>query len=486
VNEAVQVHETAPPEPRWLSARARATVVAVSFGLIVLTVGLWLVAHRRDLVEPRSVIDFSSYYAAANALRMNPFANIYDQEVLRAGGAQAGVYFPPQITYPYPLPFAYLLIPLAFLPFSTAAIVFFYINLAIWIACILLMAREIRYLLGGALRGPSAALSSPTSLRANLISDPAPIFALAVSCCVLLVCQPLSHGANLGQITFFVLLPLALIPWLTRRRHERWVGAMIALAALFKIIPALLFAYLLLRRRWQALFTALGVVIAVMLASVALLGWNNVYDLVPLLFSKEIGLNSFAHNQALLAPLLNGIAAMDQALGARLRPLNYLGLGALALGVGIVLWRTWKPGLMSQQKAEQENVAYAVALCAFVSLEPVVWDHYYVWPLIGALLLLAILIRDYLGATASRQRRPIALLLAGLILAIALINLPLPFGLDSDPSAQTPAAWGPAARWILLELRPLGALIVLIIAAFWLLNGERLRGAAPARIPDER
>jgi hypothetical protein len=71
------------------------------------------------------------------------------------------------------------------------------------------------------------------------------------------------------------------------------------------------------------------------------------------------------------------------------------------------------------------------------------------------------------------------LLLCGVGLGVLLINAPLPFGLDTNPAAMTPAAWGASARWILEELRPLGALLILEIAIYWLLSGAR----SPARAP---
>jgi hypothetical protein len=473
-----------------MSERARVTLVILSFGLIVTSIVIWLVFHRRDLVESRSVLDFSSYYAAAYALRMNPQANVYDQAVLTSAAAQAGVALQPPLPYIYPLPFAYLLIPLAYLPFSSAAFVFFYLNLAIWIGCVLLMAREARHLLGDVLRGPDEArrlARFPGAVWERLVSDPAPLLALALASATFLMCRPLTRAANLGQVTFFVLLPLALVPWLTRRRHERWVGAMIGIAAILKIIPALLFAYLLLRWRWQALLTGIAVVGAAAIASVALVGWNVTYALVPLLLSSGIGQSSLPHNQSLLGPVSNGIASVDPTLGSNLRSLAPFMLAALALGVGWALWRSLRLGQrgaeqekVEQEKVEQENVAFAVASSAFVLLVPVTWVHYYAWALIGALLLLALLIREAVSAMSPVQRRHMILLLCGVGLGVLLINAPLPFGLDTDPAAMTPAAWGVSARWILEELRPLGALLILEIAIYWLLAGAQSSARAPS------
>ena len=69
-------------------------------------------------------------------------------------------------------------------------------------------------------------------------------------------------------------------------RHRRCV----------KIVPALLMGYLLLRRRWRALAVSMVVTIALLVASLALVGWDSFYGLVPLLLTAGIGQDTLAHN----------------------------------------------------------------------------------------------------------------------------------------------------------------------------------------------
>jgi alpha-1,2-mannosyltransferase len=308
--------------------------------------------------------------------------------------------------------------------------------------------------------------------------DPALIVALAVSSIIFFTSRSLAHAANLGQVTFFVFLPLALVPFLTRKRREGWVGAMIASATVLKIVPALLMGYLLLRRRWRALAVSVGVTIALLLASLALVGWDNFYGLVPLLLTTGIGQDTLAHNQSLLGPILNWIATTNPDLAATLRPFQYVVLGALALAAGIVLWISWRREDQRENNAEHELVAYALAVCAFVLLLPVAWVHYYAWPLIGAPLLLGIFIRELVLATERNRRVALTILVGAVILGVALINYSLPNGIDLDPHAVTPSTWAGATRWLLTELRPLGALLLFVVSAYWLLRGRSLRSSA--------
>ena len=136
---------------------------------------------------------------------------------------------------------------------------------------------------------------------------------------------------------------------------------MIAIATVLKIVPALLMGYLLLRRRWRALIVAVVVTVAVLLACLALVGWDNFYGLVPLLLTTGIGQDTLAHNQSLLGPILNGIATTNPDLAATLRPFQYVVLGALALAAGSVLWISWRREDQREHNAKHEAVADALA-----------------------------------------------------------------------------------------------------------------------------
>src|SRR5262249_11811752 len=156
------------------------------------------------------------------------------------------------------------------------------------------------------------------------VADPAPLVALALASWIFFRSQTLAHAAGLGQVTFLVLLPLALVPWLTRTRREGWVGAMIAIATLLKIAPALLMGYLILRRAGRGSAVAAGVTVVMLLISLVVVGWDGFYGLVPLLLTAGIGQDTLPHNQSLLGPILNGVAATNPDLAAILRPFRYV------------------------------------------------------------------------------------------------------------------------------------------------------------------
>ncbi|MGZ3714167.1 MAG: glycosyltransferase family 87 protein, partial [Ktedonobacterales bacterium] len=233
---------------RPLSKRVRLTLVIGSLALLLYALIKWLLLLWRGLHSIAGRYDFSTYYAAAAALRADLHANIYDEQVLARIGADAHVLLNPPLPYTYPPLFAILLSPFTFLSFRVLSRVWLLANATLWLGLALLFANEIRILLGTVLVSATPADGGTThskvgSLRtwlAHLVhDDPAPLVALAASALVCLSFAPATQTLALGQIDFIVLAPLALVPWLTRHGHERWVGVAIALAAMLKLTPAL-------------------------------------------------------------------------------------------------------------------------------------------------------------------------------------------------------------------------------------------------------
>src|SRR5258708_29955271 len=76
--------ETAPADP--LTERGRLVLIIGSLALLLYALVNWLLLLWRDLHSIAGRYDFSTYYAAAAALRANLHANIYDESVLARVG----------------------------------------------------------------------------------------------------------------------------------------------------------------------------------------------------------------------------------------------------------------------------------------------------------------------------------------------------------------------------------------------------------------
>ncbi|MGZ6387854.1 MAG: hypothetical protein ACXWQZ_01165, partial [Ktedonobacterales bacterium] len=117
---------------RSLSKRVRLTLVIGSLALLLYALVNWLLLLWRGLHSIAGRYDFSTYYAAAAALRADLHANIYDEHVLARIGADAHVLVNPPLPYTYPPLFAILLSPFTFLSFRVLSRVWLLANATLW------------------------------------------------------------------------------------------------------------------------------------------------------------------------------------------------------------------------------------------------------------------------------------------------------------------------------------------------------------------
>jgi alpha-1,2-mannosyltransferase len=461
-----------------LSRGMRRGLVLVSAATFALALGIWVWHVENALRIPLGRLDFSDYYVAARALRLDPHANIYSPAVLKGSRMEGQVPFE-YIPYVYPPLLAILLAPLTIFPFPVAASIWLFCNTILWLASMLLVANELRHLLRGTLIADgavagTAGMGGPfqAGLWARLLADPSPLVALATAGMLFFASRPAAQTFALGQVDFLVLLPLAIVPWLTRHRHERAVGAAIGLAAMLKITPLVLLGYLVLRRRWTALAAALATLALLAAVSVAVVGpevfFVNQINILPL----GASILSFHNNEAFLVPVASAITDAVPTLAPAVRVAEYAILAALVSAVGWALWRTRRVGRVSMAEAGAigELPAYAAALCLVVLLAPVAWIHHYIWLVLAIALVLGLAARTTLTGWGGIPLRWAVLLLASAVVAAVLVNMPLPYGWDSLPNSQTPVLFGVPLRACFQELRPIGGLLVVATALFFLFH----------------
>lgn len=483
-----------------LSNPVRLGLATASLLVLAVTVARWglFIASATHSIAGR--YDFSTYYAAAYALRGSPHANIYDASVLAHAGAVTHVLVNPPLPYTYPPLFAILLSPFTALSFRVLSRAWLFGSAALWLVICIPIAAEIRALLGNRLAAtaPAASVSlagsanrspAPSSTPvfsvtavveriARLRDDPAPLVALAAAAWLCLSTTPAVQTLLLGQLNFLVLLPLAAVPWLTRRGHERWVGVMIAVAAMLKFTPALLMVYLLLRRRWEAAISAVVTLVALAVFSAAVVGPGTFFAMLPQALHVGTGDASLGHNQALFAPLLVALSGSSVASAAQLA--SRLLLVLLALAFGHILFHgapytfsgRHNAGTSGEHAEEQRNAsecaAYAVTLCAMLLLSPTAWVHHYVWVLPAAAIatgLVGAAMLDALGA--GRAGRYVALLAVVLAACVAL-GYALPYAWDTQPHPAVTALAGLPLWPLALEMRPLATFALVFVLAAWI------------------
>ncbi|HLJ82483.1 MAG TPA: glycosyltransferase family 87 protein, partial [Ktedonobacterales bacterium] len=334
----------------------------------------------------------------------------------------------------------------------------------------------------------------------RLRDDPAPLVALATAAWLCLSFTPATQTMLLGQINFLVLLPLVLIPWLTRRGHERWVGVMVALAAMLKFTPAILIVYLLLRRRWEATISGVVALAALALVTIAIVGPGTFLAMLPQALHVGAGDAGLGHNQALFAPALTALASTSVAGAAQLAVKVLLVVLALAFGHVLFHGAPYiffgrdagasgssvgaSGGRPEEQRNTSESAAYAVALCAMLLLSPTAWVHHYVWVLPAAAIALGLagasLIDALRAGRSGHSGRAIALL-AIVILACVALGYALPNAWDTQPLPAVTTVAGLHLWPLALEMRPLATLVLAAILAAWIAPAPRAAQEANER-----
>lgn len=460
------LREAASLPARTFSARAGRVVIAVCALACLVALGHLVQQANGAFHSEAGRYDFSSYYAAGAALRANPHANIYSQSVLDAVAMHSRLLVNPPLPYTYPPLFAILLSPFTAVSFRVLSRVWLAASFALWLSVVAILAVEVYHLIAPALTFSRPNTETRASSRTGaLLTNPVAWIATALAAWLALFSWPAAQTMATGQVNFLVLLPLALVPLLTRLRHERWVGVAIALAAMLKFTPALLIGYLALRRRWDALIASLLALAAMAVLSALVVGPHTVLASIPQALRVGGGDAGQGHNQALFAPLLTALSAGPSSALALLTK-AITGLGALALA----LW-LFRPAVSNisapEYDADRENLGYALALCAMVLISPTAWVHHYVWILPAAALALGMALRDLLGARGTLQMRRGAVEGALVVLACVGLTLALPSNWDTEPSPAIHTFLGLRVWPMLLEMRPLATLLLAVLLCVW-------------------
>lgn len=236
---------------------------------------------------------------------------------------------------------------------------------------------------------------------------------------VLLAVPAFIEAARFNQVSFFVLaLVLGGLAALERGR-DRAAGALLAAAAVLKLLPALFLPWLLLKRRWTA--AAALVLVAGLLAVVPPMfvfgprrtaeyhrqWWAHNWQISSRMFSDPDLPEHFVdrRNQSVAQVLARWTWPAHRCRLARqplhlelrtIRALDYAVRGGLLLAL---LWATRLPwARLTPTRRRAEGAAYAVALLV---LAPLLRQYYLVWAAPALLLLTA---AAAAGPTRGEQR----------------------------------------------------------------------------------
>ncbi len=459
------------------------------FVLIVVSLSYWGLCVWNACIDLSYDIDFSTFFAAALALRDNAHANIFDLHTLQVVAAAHGARVP-QYLYIYPQVLAILLIPLTLLPYDAALVVWRLMSLVLWLAGAGILVRwSLRYC------APSMDASSrPTSEQERTGTHRPSDRQLFVASCALLLSLayfPLAYGVHEGQVVSLLFFLMLLAAFLSVR-HPRLVGGLLALALWIKVYPVVLVGYFFLTKQWRVVRSAVMWTLAIGAGTLLFVGGHGMSLLVKGIVSNGNTMGRIPWNVTAMNVPLWIFASIGVPGGSMPRLLGY----ALAATIGgifvaaLVYVQRVGPRVSSGDITTQHKAAVPVlgllgcswAMCTTVVLSPVTWVHTYAWLLPSVIVCLGVTFRWWLKLRHNlrAQIRGAGLLLA-LLVAYAAVSAP-PHYYDASLSLEQILAHHPLN--LMLQLfHPVGALML------WGINGHlllRMAGVSYRRLLTSR
>lgn len=217
----------------WVKERI-VVIVAIFFGLLGFLI--WL---RYTIAYTALPSDFTQDYIAAYALRTGE--PIYGESIARISVEQLGFRADENV---HPPIVAVLILPLSYLPYFFAVLIWNTLNLGAYLALIGAIVKKLKLKL--------------------LVCQLAPLF--------LLVWYPFISNSGLVQSSLLVGV-MIIAGWiLLRDRQDYYGGVLLGLATLIKVYPAFLLIFLVLQRRWRATAAMSSICLLALLIAISVHG----------------------------------------------------------------------------------------------------------------------------------------------------------------------------------------------------------------------
>ncbi|KPV52369.1 hypothetical protein SE17_15900 [Kouleothrix aurantiaca] len=329
------------------------------------------------LAIPQSY-DFAAYYVAARALTHN--LPLYDAHSMDLAAVVGGA----KVAYPeyiYPPFFAEVIRPLGGLSFGSARAIWFIINLLSFVGAIELLRRIGRL----------------------------PLWFTPLATMIGFIFPPVYSTLLLGQINFILLLCITGALFLAVDTNgniykEIISGALVGIAAMIKIYPALLLAHFIYVRRWFALVGFLlgiaGAFVTEFLLSASVA--NSVFYFTRVLPSMSNS-SLFPVNVSIFSTVLR-LFSRNEFYFAYQSASNYvtvvanpiidmpfIGYSIVFLGVAlIVIASAWK--ILRNRSEDYRTTTwfhFTLIICVSLLCPPSIHDHYYVLMIIPAVYIVS-------------------------------------------------------------------------------------------------
>ena len=340
--------------PTRQPGRALAALACVAALVFVWRAGV--LPARNVFADPNSHYDFRAVYMGAADLLAgaDPCGDAPDQPSKRIA-AELGIDVIHTVYYPMVLGTLYA--PFGALPFDQARVAWIVFKLVLLAATVLLLARA----------------SAPPGEGARW---------LAVTVLLFAGFETTVREFAIGQANVVILFLLAVASTSLARGHAWLGGAALGATLLLKPIPGMILVGFALRREWRTVAAAVGLIVVVVAASVAVYGLDAHLSCVSATTAVLRGLSRWWANQSLLGFLIH--------VGV---PNQYSTAWFAAPWLVRVLWLasalavTGAAALVTMRHPRADAaVALSLWLAVGLLVSPRSWDHYWVWLLISVVL----------------------------------------------------------------------------------------------------
>ncbi len=213
-----------------------------------------------------------------------------------------------------------------------------------------------------------------------------PLFA-AVGAGVLLLfnLRPIADTIAYGQVDIALLLLLLLALVATQAGRAFWAGVALSLATLFKLYPAALLAFFVIKREWRALWGFAAGMLVFNGIALLVVGWQMhavyLFEVLP----RIGGGTSWVENQTLngvVSRLVSGTIDTPPLYHPLITLATY---GGFALGIAGACWLAWQP---AERTSPRYMLQYSLFVISMVLLVPAAWMHYQTITIVAMLALL--------------------------------------------------------------------------------------------------
>lgn len=307
--------------------------------------------------------DFAHLYLGARAIQQN--VNPYDGAQMRQLAAQSGI--PRMNPYVYPPLMAIALCPLASVGYEEAKQTWFFANqVFLFLSLVLLL---------------------------GLWRPKLPILSAGFLVVVFAFFYPLTRTLTAGQLNALLLLLFAASAFLEKSGWSLPAGAIMGLASVIKVYPALFLVYYVGRGNWKAVCSMLIVIVLLLGLSVAVAGLKTNLDYFPVLTQMSYGSSTWTQygEDYQVEPSNQSPSALYYRLLTTNRGTH--GFFHSPLLAKILSWATGLGlfGVLLVYLVLSDNVSvekgFSLTLLTALLVPSLLWDHYLLLVLIPVFLI---------------------------------------------------------------------------------------------------